>query len=257
MVLVIALLTACATDEKDATAKMSPEEMYAEAKDNMNGNIYDKSIALFDKLEGRAAGTPLAQQAQLDKAYAQYKNGDRVAALMTLERFMKLNPANPAIDYALYLKGTINFNDDLGLMSKWFKQDLAERDQMAARDSFEAYKELVTRFPQSKYSADATLRMRHIINLLAQSELKVARHYFNKGAYVAAVNRAQATLNDYPNSEAAETALIILIDSYRALGLDQLSEDTQRVLKASFPESKYFPKPTPAKPEKKSWFNFW
>jgi outer membrane protein assembly factor BamD len=99
--------------------------------------------------------------------------------------------------------------------------------------------------------------MRHIINILAQSELKVARHYYNKGAYVAAVNRAQATLNDYPNSEAAETALIVLIDSYRALGLNQLSEDTQRVLKASFPDSKYFPKPASAKPEKKSWFNFW
>ena len=105
MVLVSALLTACATDDTDATAKMSPEEIYAEANDIMKSNIYDKAIVLFDKLEGRAAGTPLAQQAQLDKAYAQYKNGDRVSALMTLERFMKLNPANPAIDYALYLKG--------------------------------------------------------------------------------------------------------------------------------------------------------
>ena len=257
MVLVSALLVACATDEKDATAKMSPEEIYAEAKDIMNGNVYDKAIVLFDKLEGRAAGTHLAQQAQLDKAYAQYKNGDRVSALMTLERFIKLNPANPAIDYALYLKGTINFNDDLGLMSKWFKQDLAERDQMAARDSFEAYKDLVTRFPNSKYSTDAGLRMRHIVNILAQSELKVARHYFNKGAYVAAVNRAQTTLNDYPNSEAAETALIILIDSYRALGLTQLSEDTERVLRASFPDSKYFPNGVTNKPEKKKWFNFW
>jgi len=134
---------------------------------------------------------------------------------------------------------------------------LAERDQMAARDSFEAYKELVSRFPDSKYSADATLRMRHIVNLLAKSELKVARHYYNKGAYVAAVNRAQATLNDYPNSEAAETALIILIDAYQALGLTQLSDDTQRVLKASFPESRYFPQPAKAQDPKKSWFKFW
>ena len=257
MVWVLLLLGACASDDKDPTAKMSPEEIYAEAKDIMKGNIYDKAIKLFDKLEGRAAGTPLAQQAQLDKAYAQYKDGDRVSALMTLDRFMKLNPTNPAYDYALYLKGTINFNDDLGLMSKWFKQDLAERDQMAARDSFEGYKELVTRFPDSKYSPDATLRMRHIVNLLAKSELKVARHYYNKGAYIAAVNRAQATLNDYPNSEAAETALIILIDSYQALGLTQLSEDTQRVLKASFPESRYFPQPPKAQAQKKSWFRFW
>jgi outer membrane protein assembly factor BamD len=251
------LLLGCATDDKDKTAGMKPEEIYAEAKDNMKGNLYDKAIVLLDKLEGRAAGTPLAQQAQLDKAYAQYKNGDRANAIVTLERFMKLNPASPAMDYAMYLKGTINFNDDLGLMSKWFKQDLAERDQMAARDSFEAYKELVSRFPDSKYSADATLRMRHIVNLLAKSELTVARHYYNKGAYVAAVNRAQATLNDYPNSEAAETALIILIDSYQALGLTQLSDDTQRVLKASFPDSRYFPQTAKPQATKKSWFKFW
>ena len=99
--------------------------------------------------------------------------------------------------------------------------------------------------------------MRHIVNLLSKSELKVAKHYYNKGAYVAAVNRAQATLNDYPNSEAAETALIILIDSYQALGLTQLSDDTQRVLKASFPESRYFPQPANAQSPKKSWFKFW
>ncbi len=253
------LLIGCATEPVDPTAKLTPEQLYEEAKDNMRGNLYDKAINMLDKLEGRAAGTALAQQAQLDKAYAQFKNGDRVGALMTLDRFMKLNPANPAVDYALYLKGTINFNDDMGLMSKWFKQDLAERDQMAARDSFEAYKELITRFPNSKYAEDATMRMRHIINLLAKSELKVARYYYKKGAYVAAVNRAQATLNDYPNSEAAETALIILIESYQALGLNQLRDDTQRVLEASFPESRFFKKAAPeaAPAESKNWLKFW
>lgn len=257
VVLVLGFLVGCATEEKDRTAGMKPEDIYAEAKDNMRGNLYDKAIGLLDKLEGRAAGTPLAQQAQLDKAYAQYKNGDRVAAIVTLERFIKLNPASPAMDYAMYLKGTINFNDDLGLMSKWFKQDLAERDQLAARESFEAYKELVTRFPQSKYAEDATLRMRHIVNLLARSEVKVAQHYFKKGAYVAAINRAQTTINDYPNIAAVEDALIILIESYDALGLTQLKDDTIRVLKQSYPDSKYFPKPAPVKEDEKSWFKFW
>lgn len=254
--LTVSLLVGCANDPKDPTASMKPEEIYAEAKSNMNGNLFDKAINLLDKLEGRAAGTPLAQQAQLDKAYAQYKNGDRVAAIVTLDRFMKLNPASPAMDYAMYLKGTINFNDDLGLMSKWFKQDLAERDQMAARESFEAYKELVTRFPESKYAEDASLRMRHIINLLAKSEIKVAQHYFKKGAYVAAINRAQTTLNDYQNIAAVEDALIILIESYEALGLTQLKDDTLRVLKQSYPDSKYFPKPPPEKTGK-SWYRFW
>ena len=176
VVLVTLVLFGCAADEKDKTLKMKPEELYEEARDNMNGALYDKAIALYDKLEGRAAGTVLSQQAQLDKAYALFKNGDRATAIVTLDRFIKLNPASPALDYALYLKGTVNFNDDLGLLSKWFKQDLAERDQMAARESFEAYKELVTRFPQSNYTPDATLRMRHIVNLLAKSEIKVARH---------------------------------------------------------------------------------
>jgi outer membrane protein assembly factor BamD len=249
------LLVGCATDDKDKTAGMKPEEIYAEAKDNMKGNLYDKAIVLLDKLEGRAAGTPLAQQAQLDKAYAQYKNGDRANAIVTLERFMKLNPASPAMDYAMYLKGTINFNDDLGLMSKWFKQDLAERDQMAARESFEAYKELVTKFPQSKYAEDASLRMRHIINLLAKSEIKVAYYYLKKGAYVAAINRAQTTINDYQNIAAVEDALIILIESYKALGLTQLQDDTTRVLQQSYPDSKYFPKP--GKPADTNWYKFW
>ena len=251
-------LLGCAVEEKDKTLKLKPEEIYAEAKDNMNGNLYDKAIALYDKLEGRAAGTVLAQQAQLDKAYAQYKNGDRATAMVTLDRFIKLNPASPAIDYALYLKGTVNFNDDLGLLSKWFKQDLAERDQMAARESFEAYKELVTRYPNSSYTPDATLRMRHIVNLLAQSEIKVARHYYKKGAYVAAINRAQTTLNDYQNIAAVEDALIILIDSYEALGLTKLKDDTIRVLENSYPKSHYFTdKSPPPPPPTKAWYKFW
>jgi outer membrane protein assembly factor BamD len=144
------------------------------------------------------------------------------------------------------------------LLSKWFKQDLAERDQMAARESFEAYKELVTRFPNSSYTPDATLRMRHIVNLLAQSEIKVARHYFKKGAYVAAINRAQTTLNDYQNIAAVEDALIILVDSYDALGLTKLKDDTIRVLENSYPKSRYFTDKAPPPPATaKSWYKFW
>ena len=264
MVLVSALLTACATDDNYATAKMSPEEIYAEAKDIMKGNIYDKAIVLLDKLEGRAAGTPLAQQAQLDKAYAQYKNGDRVAALMTLDRFMKLNPANPAFDYALYLKGTINFNDDLGLMSKWFKQDLAERDQKAAKESFEAFKELVARFPDSRYAPDARLRMGYIVNSLAQSEVHVARYYFTRGAYVAAINRAQSALTNYRDVPAAEEALFLLYRSYDAMGMTQLRDDTLRIMQKSYPDSAFTRGTSQsgkgakdAKDAKGAWYKFW
>ena len=206
-------------------------------------------------MEGRAAGTQLAQQAQLEKAYAQYKNGDPVLAVATLDRFMKINPASPALDYALYLKGIVNFNEDLGMLSFISKQDLSERDQKAAKESFEAFRELVTRFPDSKYSEDARLRMRYSVNILAKSEINVARFYLKKGAYVAAINRAQAALNDYRDVPAMEDALNILIECYDKLGLTQLRDDTKRVLAQSFPESQ---KPAVTDSQKSSpWWKLW
>ena len=164
---------------------MSPNKIYAEAKDEMNSGSYEKAVPLLEKLEGRAAGTPLAQQAQLDKAYAHYKSSEPAQAIATLERFMKLHPASPAVDYALYLRGIVNFNDNLGMFSFITRQDLSERDQKAAKESFESFKELVTRFPDSRYSPDARQRMTYIVNSLAEYEVHVARFYFKRGAYLA------------------------------------------------------------------------
>ncbi len=126
---VLMSVTACSTKSVDKTESWSPNKIYTEAKDEMSSSAYDKAIPLFEKLEGRAAGTPLAQQAQLEKAYAQFKAGEAAQAIATLERFEKLHPSSPAVDYALYLKGIINFNDDLGLFGKLASQDLSERDQ--------------------------------------------------------------------------------------------------------------------------------
>ncbi len=242
MALLLCALAACSTTDIDRTASMSPNRIYAEAKDEMNGGAYDKAVALFEKLEGRAAGTPLAQQAQLDKAYARYKANESAEALATLERFMKLHPASPALDYALYLKGIINFNDDLGLFSFITRQDLAERDQKASKESFEAFKELATRFPESRYTPDARLRMSYIINSLAQYEVHVARYYYNRGAYLAAVNRAQAALTEYRAVPALEEALFIVYRSYDALGFVDLRDDAKRVLEKTYPESEYLTK---------------
>ena len=111
-----ALLSACSTKPVDKTAGWSPNRIHAEAKDELNSGAWDKAIPLYETLEGRAAGTPLAQQAQLDKAYAQFKDGQKAEAIATLDRFMRLHPSSPAVDYALYLKGVINFNDELGLL---------------------------------------------------------------------------------------------------------------------------------------------
>ncbi|HQQ71738.1 MAG TPA: outer membrane protein assembly factor BamD, partial [Alicycliphilus sp.] len=231
------LLAACATANEDKTAGWSTDKLYAEARDELNGGAYDKAVPLLEKLEGRAAGTPLAQQAQLEKAYAQYKGGEKAQAIATLDRFMKLHPASPAFDYALYLKGLVNFNENLGLFSWISRQDLSERDQKAAKDSFESFRELVTRFPESRYAPDGRLRMTYIVNSLAQYEVHVARYYYERGAYVAAVGRAQTAIAEYKEVPATEEALYILMRSYDALGMTQLRDDAPRVLEASSPNS--------------------
>jgi outer membrane protein assembly factor BamD len=218
---------------------MSPNKIYAEAKDELAASQWERAIPLLEKLEARAAGTPLAQQAQLDKAYAQYKSTETAQALATLERFMKLHPVSPALDYAIYLKGVINFNDDLGLFAKFTRQDLAERDQKASKESFEAFKELVDRFPDSRYANDARQRMNYIVSSLAQYEVHVARYYYKRGAYLAAVNRAQVAVSDYREVRAVEEALYIMYKSYDALGIVQLRDDTKRVLEKNYPQSDF------------------
>ncbi len=248
------LLAACATTE-DKTAGMEPAKIYADAKDEMSSGAYDKAIVLLEKLEGRAAGTPLAQQAQLDKAYAQHKSGEGVQAVATLDRFMKQHPASPALDYALYLKGIVNFNDNLGLFGSVIKQDLSERDQKAAKDSFEAFKELVSRFPDSRYTPDARQRMVYITNSLAQYEVHVARYYFNRGAYVAALNRAQSALTDYRDVPAQEEALYILMRSHDAMGATALRDDARRVLEKTYPNSSYLTQGF--KPRQDPWWKLW
>jgi outer membrane protein assembly factor BamD len=249
------LLSGCSSTPEDKAANWSPNKIYAEAKDELNSGAYDKAVALFEKLEGRAAGTPLAQQAQLDKAYAQYKSGESAQAIATLDRFMKLHPASPALDYALYLKGVVNFNDDLGLFAAITRQDLAERDQKASKESFEAFQELATRFPASRYTPDATQRMTYIVNSLAQYEVHVARYYYARAAYVAAINRAQVTVSDYRGVPAVEEALFIIVKSYDALGMTQLRDDAKRVLEKNYPNTEYLTRGFKASSD--PWWKVW
>jgi outer membrane protein assembly factor BamD len=249
------LFTGCADSNYDPTKDWSVDKLYNEAKEEMAAGGYDKAIGMYEKLEGRAAGTPLAQQAQLDKAWAQYKTNEPVQAVATLDRFLKLHPASPALDYALYLKGLVNFNENLGLFSSWAEQDLAERDPKQAKESFEAFRELVIRFPNSKYAEDGRLRMAFIKNSLARSDVHVARFYFKRGAYVAAINRAQATVQEYRDVPAVEEALFIMVQSYDKLGLNQLRDDTQRVLENTYPNSPYLYPERAA--TKKSWWKLW
>jgi outer membrane protein assembly factor BamD len=232
-------LIACSSTPKDPTIAWSPEEIYAEALDERAAGNTERAIAYFDKLEGRAAGTPLAQQAQLEKAFTHYKVNELPLAEVTLDRFMRLHPASPAMDYALYLKGLVSFNDNLGFLGRFSQQDLSERDQKAAKESFESFRQLIVRFPNSRYALDARARLTHVVNSLAQYEVHVARYYHSRGAHIAAINRAQSAITDFPGTPALEEALYLLVRSYDALALTDLRDDARRVLAASYPDSRF------------------
>ena len=249
-------VSACGSSDKiDPNSTKAVEALYAEGKDELASGGYERAIKIFERVEGRAAGTLLAQQASLDLAYAQHRSGDRAAALATLDRFIKLHPSSPALDYALYLRGIVNFNDKLGILSALSKQDLSERDQQASRDAYQSFRQVVDQFPQSRYAGDAKLRMDYIVNALAEYELHVSRYYFRRGAYVAAVNRAQQVLLEFPQAPSTEEALFLMVTSYRQLGLDMLANDAQRVLEKNFPQSRFLGGSNAQ--VKKSWWQLW
>ena len=216
---------------------MSAERLYAEAKEALEGGQYDLAIKRYEALEARFPYGRYSQQGQLEVAYAYYKQGEQASAVAAAERFMKLHPNHPNVDYAYYLKGLAYFNEDLGMLGRISRQDRTERDPKSARESFDAFKDLVQRFPESKYTPDALARMKYLINALASHEVHVARWYIKRGAYVAAANRAQYALKNYPEAPAREEALLIMIRAYDALGMPELRDDAERILRKNFPDS--------------------
>jgi outer membrane protein assembly factor BamD len=237
----VAILAAgCGTTNApvDPNSTQAVEKLYAEGKDELESGAYDRAAKIFERVEGRAAGTLLAQQASLDLAYAQFRGNERAAALATIDRFIKLHPSSPALDYAFYLRGVVNFNDNLGMLSALSRQDLSERDQQASRDAYQAFRQVAEQFPQSRYAADARLRMDYIVNALADYELHVSRYYFRRGAFLAAANRAQQVLVEFPQAPATEEALVLMANSYGNLGLESLRADTLRVLEKNYPDSR-------------------
>jgi outer membrane protein assembly factor BamD len=237
---------------KDETANLNAEQLYRLAHGAMADGNYTRAVKLFDTLESRFPYGRYAQQAILESAYSNYRAGETATAIAACDRFIRTYPNHPNVDYAYYLKGLVNFREDQGLLGYVYELDLSEREPKGMRESFNAFKELVTKFPQSRYANDATDRMRYLTNSLGLYEVKVARYYFNRGAYIAAINRAQVTIVSYPRTPANEDALDVLIRSYDKLGLTQLRDDSQRVLAQTFPESQYI-----TGPAKKPWWKFW
>jgi len=227
-------------DVVDETAGWSANKLYSEAKSSMADGAYDKAIKYFEKLEARFPYGRYAQQAQLEVAYAYFRQQEPASTIAACDRFIRLHPNHPNVDYAYDLKGLANFNEDLGLLGYVSLQDLTERDPKAARDSFDAFKVLVNKYPESKYTPDATARMKYLVNALSSHEVHVARFYMKREAYVAAVNRAQTAIKTYPDAPANEEALFIMIKAYDKLGMNDLRDDAERVMRKNFPKSEYY-----------------
>lgn len=239
-VLALALaIGGCGSLEKDPTVKWDADRIYAEAKEEMTIANWRKARELLEKLEARFPFGRYAQQAQMEIAYTYYKENEPAQAVTAAERFLKLNPNHQNADYVQFLKGLALFNDDLGMFGRRFGRDPTSRDPKAMREAFDAFKELAVRYPNSRYAPEAAARMNYLVNALAQSEVNVARYYLQRGAYLAAVQRAQVALREYVGAPASEEALSILVRAYASLGMDGLRDDAQRILLKNYPNSAY------------------
>lgn len=251
-------LTGCAIfgspTELDETKGWPVQRIYAAATENMTTRDYEKAIKYFQILESRYPHGRYATQSQLEVIYAHYKKNDPAATMAAADRFIKLHPNHPNVDYAYYMKGLATFNER-GVIEKLTKQQISDRDPKSLRESFLALKELVNRFPNSRYVKDATLRMSYLVNALAQHELHVARYYMKRQAYVAAANRCKYVMEFYPDTPHIEEALVILISAYDAMNMDDLRDDTKRVLAQNYPNSPMLGNNVPK--EERVWWKFW
>lgn len=239
LTLVVAL-AGCAS-VTDPTKDWTPERFYTEAHGKMDDSDWAGAIKYFESLESRYPYGRYAEQAQLEIAYAYYKDEEPALALAAADRFIRQHPTHPNVDYAYYLKGLVNFRGEKNFVYWLFgvNDDLSDRDPTAARDAYNAFRELTERFPGSRYAKDAAQRMAYLFDAQARYEVRVARYYYDRGAYVAAANRCKYALENFPRAPAAEDALGIQAKSYKRMGMDELLADTLRVLKTNFPNSRY------------------
>ena len=222
--------------KKDEKKEWQAADWYRAAKEDLDAGNWLAAVKLYGELESKFPYGRFAQQAQLDTAYAYFKEGDTAQSISALDRFIKTYPNHRNLDYTLYLKALANFHEDLGpLASALGRQDLADRDPKAARESFEMFKELVTRYPDSRYAQDSRSRMDFLVDALARHELHVAHYYLRRGAWLSAVNRAQDILTRFPSSPERRDALEILVEGYDRMGLAELRDGAKKVLAKNYP----------------------
>ena len=237
-----AFLTGCASsssgqgDPDDETYGMSVAQLYQEAKRLLTSGDYSQAISYYEKLESRFPYGTYAERARIEMAYAHYKYGEPETAIIAADRFIKLHPNHPTVDYAYYLRGLASFENSTSFLDRVFDQEASERDQKSIRRAFNYFSELIRRFPKSRYVADSIKRMKELRENLARNEIHVANYYQRRGAYLAAANRAKYVVENYQGSRAIPDALAIMTASYQKLGMAELAMDAFRVLELNYPK---------------------
>jgi len=225
-------------DIKDEHADWGPAQFYAEAKHAMMDGSYEKAIKLYEKLEARYPFGEYATQAQIDVAFCYYKNNEPESAIASVDRFIKLNPTEPHVDYAYYLRGLINYNRGIGFIDRWLPTDSSQRDPGSARDAYNDFETLLNKFPNSVYREDAKQRAIALRNNLAMYDIHVADYYMRRRAYVAAIRRSAEVVQKYQRTQAIPHALKIMEDAYRQLDMPQMADDIARVYALNYAEGR-------------------
>ena len=238
VLVMLLLVSGCSLlpEEVDKTKDWSASQLYAAAKEEMSDKNYEQAIDYFEKLEARYPFGRYAQQAQLEIAYAYYKFDEPDNAIAAADRFLKVYPRHPNVDYAWYIKGLTNDNRGKSLLDKVVPQDPSERDLTSMRDAYDDFHELTQRYPNSKYYLDSAQRMVHLRNNMAAYELHVADYYMRRSAFIAAANRAEYVVENYQRTPAVPEALVYMVRAYNKLGVEDLASDALRVLELNYPD---------------------
>ncbi|MDS1142135.1 outer membrane protein assembly factor BamD [Pusillimonas sp. SM2304] len=236
------LIAGCGTSkvETDPTIGWTAERLYQDARAEISAGNWNEARTRLEAVEARYPFGGYAQQSLIDQAYVNWKDDEPEQALAAIDRFQQQYPNHPGTDYMLYLKGLITFTPPSASFTNITRQNPSERDPKGLRESYDSFNELINRYPDSRYTADAKKRVTWLVNTIAENEVLVAQYYYERGAYVAAVNRAQTVITDFQGVPASEKALYLMYLSYDKLQLDDLRDDAKRVLDQNYPNSKYY-----------------
>ena len=234
LLLAVALLSLAGCSREKVDDSVPAEELYEKAHAALRAKAWPQAIDRYKQLTTRYPFGRHAEQAQLDMAFAQYKAGSSEEAITTLERFIRTYPTHPNVDYAWYLKGLVNYDQSMGFLRRMFPGQAVDRDQTNARQAFMEFQELIRRFPESRYVADARQRMVFLRNVMAEQDIVIGEYYFRRGAYIASLNRARHVIETYPQAPANVEALDLMARAYSRLDLDELAADTRRVIEHNY-----------------------